>query len=173
MANLQPTYADEIAPGLPGQQANSEPAIIISRTLLGATNVGPGEMVFRSAPGDADYNDHGAKAATGADATLLLGLAKRDTTLGAERDFYRSAANVPAGVDPSGDTMAIATSGVWWVKAGVALTPADPVFFNTVTKRYVKAAGANIIPVANGEYEDTATANGDMVRLALRNRNGA
>lgn len=150
MAILQNTYADDIAPGLPGQVANTETATIISRTIESAGAFG--------APVVQGADDHGVTASA-ADADEPVGLLVRDTTLGAEVEAYRA-----------DDTAGVMTRGVMWVTAGGVVAARDPVFYNRATDRYFAAAAVGRTPILNASFDDGAAAAGDMVRVSLKNR---
>lgn len=99
------------------------------------------------------------QATSGTNVGNVLGIARTDTTIGAEVANYRE-----------NDTAAIVTQGQVWVTAGGAVNDGDPVYFVVSTGRYLNAAGAGRIRVPKTVFDDDATTAGDMVRVSIRNR---
>jgi hypothetical protein len=66
------------------------------------------------------------------------------------------------------ETAGVMTEGVIWVTAGAAVATGGRAYWNPATGRYT--ADATHVPIPNGRYDSTAAANGDLVRLAIRNR---
>lgn len=103
------------------------------------------------------------QATSGTDVGAVEGIAVADTTLGAEVANYVIY-----------DTAGILTQGQIWVTAGAAVdaTEAPPVYYVAATGRYRGTGGSGTILVNNAQFDDSAAANGDLVRISLRNRNG-
>ena len=153
MSIMQSTYADDVEPGLPGMVANSETSTIVSRTVDGPVEFG--------APVMQGADDHSV-AAVDADNSAVVGITKRDTTLGSERERYDS----PAG-EQRADTAAVVRQGVVWVRVGAAVARKAAPFYNRATNRYFGAAAAGRTPVPNSSFDDAATAADQMVRIRI------
>lgn len=156
MATYQTTYGNAPAKGLHGQIASEEKCNKVSRTVETAAGIDFGAPVQRGA------GDHGVAILA---AGTFLGIAVLNPAV----------PPVAAGstlVDgyPQYFTGAFMTMGQMYVTAGGAVTDGDEVFYNTVTKRYVAAAGANIVgPIPDAVF-DTSGGDGAIVEISLRLR---
>lgn len=60
-----------------------------------------------------------------------------------------------------GNNVGLMVAGVIWADVGPgAVVAGEPVYFNTVTKKHVAAAGAGVFEVPNAVYDSDAAANG-------------
>jgi hypothetical protein len=156
MATYQTTYGAAPAKGLPGQIASEEKCNKVSRTVETAAGIKFG------APAQRGTGDHGVAILTTGD---FLGLAVLNPA-------------VPPNADnpdayPQYFTGAFMTMGTMYVTAGGAVAQGDAVFYNTLTHRYVNAAGTDIVgPIPDAVF-DTSGANGAIVEIALRLRASA
>ncbi|RVK37637.1 structural cement protein Gp24 [Sinorhizobium meliloti] len=157
MATYQTTYTNAPPKGLHGQIASEEKCNKISRTVENLGGVRFGQPVQRGAA------DHGVVpfAAAGE----FIGIAVLNPAVPADvlaPDSY-----------PRYFTGAFMTMGTVYVTAGAAVGQGDAVFYNTLTHRYVNAAGANIVgPIPDAVF-DTSGADGAIVEIALRLRASA
>lgn len=147
--NVQPTYSEAMARGLPGQVANGETSNRISRTCEDAAGIAFGKAVFRGA------SPHGCTATP--TAGKFLGIAMLDrtvmpATIGGTVDTYPQYSNV-----------AIFSGGVIFVTAGEAVTEDAPAYA-TAGQALVDTAGANIALPA---VFDEAAANAAIVKLRV------
>jgi hypothetical protein len=157
MAILQDTYADNIEPGLVGQVANSEPRTVISRTI----DAGAGVQVPFAAPVIASATDDHAVSPVVDAASVVVGVLVRDTTLGAERDYYQDA-----------DTAGMMESGVLWVRSGAAVAKRAAAYYDIAADRWRGGAAAGRVAVPHATFDDTATAADQMIRVSIRKRIG-
>jgi hypothetical protein len=156
MATYQTTYTNAPPKGLHGQIASEEKCNKISRTVEDAAGISFGTPVQRGA------GDHGVAAMSSGD---FLGIAVLNPAV----------PPVAAGstlVDgyPQYFTGAFMTMGTMYVTAGGAVTDGGEVFYNTSTKRYVAAAGTNIIGPLPDSFFESSGANGDIVEISVRLR---
>lgn len=150
---VQNAYTDTYRKGFPGMIANSELANKISRVLQTAT------LAFGQPVARGTLDDTCILMAT---TKVLLGISVRDETLlHATPDQYIV-----------GDNVAIMTQGSIWVTAGAALTPASLVAWDPATGKW-KPAGTGFIPFPLMRFDDSAAADGDLVRVSYKNRDAA
>lgn len=153
MATYQTTYSEAPAKGLHGQIASEEKSNRISRTVENAEGIRFGQPVQRGA------GDHGVVPMVDGDfmgITILNPAVPASATL---PDAY-----------PQNFTGAFMTQGPMYVTAGGNVSAGGEVFYDTVTHRYVGAAGTNVIgPIPDAVF-DTSGGNGDIVELSLRLR---
>lgn len=153
MATYQTTYGNAPAKGLHGAIASEEKCNKISRTVETSGGVSFGTPVQRGA------GDHGVVAMSSGD---FLGIAVLNPAV-------PPSTTMPDGY-PQYFTGAFMTMGTMYVTAGGAVADGGEVFYNTSTKRYVGAAGTNIIgPLPDAFYESSG-GNGDIVEISVRLR---
>lgn len=156
MAVYQNTYGNAPAKGLHGQIASEEKCNKISRTIEDAAGIAFGTPVQRGA------GDHGVVAMAAGE---FLGIAVLNPAV----PPVAPGSTLVDGY-PQYFTGAFMTMGTMYVTAGAAVTDGGDVFYNTSTKRYVAAAGANIIgPLPDAVYESSG-GDGDIVEISLRLR---
>jgi hypothetical protein len=147
--NVQPTYTEAMARGLPGQVANGETSNRISRTCEDAAGIPFGAAVFRGA------SPHGCTATP--TAGKFLGIAIIDRTI------VPAAIGGTVDVYPQYSNVAILAGGVVFVTAGEAVTEDAPAYV-TAGKAIVDTVGSNIaIPAVF----DEAAANAAPVKLRV------
>ena len=147
---IQTTYTENMRQGVPGALVNQEPSTLISRTVENASGIEFGTAVARGT------SDNGAIAAT-TGTTAILGIAVR------ERSVRPETPNKFAQYDSA----RIATKGVVFVNASVAVNQGDPVYVTVATGAFVKASGAGNVQIANAVYDSSVGAAGLVkVRLA-------
>lgn len=156
MATYQTTYGLAPAKGLHGAIANEEKSNRISRTVELAAGIDFGAPVQRGA------GDHGV---TIFGAGTFLGIAILNPAVPA----VATGSTLIDGY-PQYFTGAFMTRGSMYVRAGGAVADGGAVYYNTTTKRYVGAAGANIVgPIPECVF-DTTGVDGDIVEISLDNR---
>lgn len=158
MATYQTTYTEAPPKGLPGQIANEEKCNKVSRTVENAAGVKFGQPVQRGA------GDHGVVplAASG----KFIGLAVLTPAV----PPVAPGATLVDGY-PQYFTGAFMTDGQMYVRAGVGgVTDGDPVYYNTVTDRFVAAAGTNIVGPIPDAFFDTTGAAEAIVEVSLKHR---
>lgn len=153
MPTYQTSYTNAPPKGLHGQIANEESCNKVSRTVENAGGIRFGQPVQRGA------GDHGVvPLASG----TFLGIAVLNPAVppdAALPDAY-----------PRYFTGAFMTMGTMYVTAGGNVSDGGEVFYNTVTHRYVGAAGANIVgPVPDAVF-DTSGSDGSIVEIVVRLR---
>ena len=146
---VQTTYTENMRPGLVGDLVNMEPSVLISRNVENAGGIEFGTAVARGA------SDNGAIAAT-TGTTAILGIAVR------ERSVRPETPNKFAQYDSA----RIATKGVVFVNASVAVNQGDPVYVTVATGAFVKASGAGNVQIAGAVYDSTVSAAG-LVKVRL------
>lgn len=146
---FQSNYNEYQDAGRPGMIANGENWNAISRTIETAAGVGFGEPVARGSA------DRGAVAmATGLD---FIGVTKRNNALDpADADKYAQYKEA-----------AIVDEGCIFGLAGANVADGGSAFWHTVNKRWVDAAGTNIVAIPGVEYDNTV-GNGGLVILRVR-----
>ena len=153
MAPYQTTYGNAPAKGLHGQIANEEKSNRISRTVESSGGVRFGQPVQRGT------GDHGVVPLSSG---TFLGIAILNPAVPPN-------ASLPDSY-PQYFTGAFLTQGSMYVTAGGTVADGGAVFYNTVTHRYVGAAGTNIVgPIPDAVF-DTSGADGSIVEISLRNR---
>lgn len=153
MGNYQTTYTQRPAKGLHGQVANEELSNRISRTVENAGGIKFGVPVQRGT------GDHGVVPLA---AGTFIGIAILNPAVPA------NAANPDA--YPQYFTGAFLTQGPMYVTAGGNVSDGGQVFYNTVTGRYVGAAGTDIIGPIPGAVFDTTGVDGAIVEISLKLR---
>jgi hypothetical protein len=158
MATYQTVYRKVNPKGVHGAVANEEKSNRISRTV---ENV---EGIYFGAPVQRGAGDHGVVPFA---AGKLMGIAILSPAV-------PPVANGSTLVDgyPQLFTGSFLTEGPMYVTAGGAVADGDPVFYSTVTRRYVNAAGTNIVGPLPGVLFDTTGIDGDVVELAIQSRLG-
>ena len=137
--------------------------ILVGRGVVGTANTSiPGITTFTISNagtmtiGDMYYID----VTYGAGSLNLLGIVVFDPAVPA-------LAATPDAV-PQNFTASVMTRGVMWVVAGGTVNDGDPVYWKQSNGRYT-ASSADGIRVS-GAYFDTSGVNGDLVRIAMRER---
>ena len=153
MATYQTTYTNAPPKGLHGQIASEEKCNKISRTVEDAAGIKFGVPVQRGA------GDHGVVAMSTGD---FLGVAVLNPAV------PPSASNPDA--YPQYFTGAFMTMGTMYVTAGGGVTDGGEVFYNTVSGRYVGAAGTNIIGPLPDAFFETSGGDGSIVEISVRLR---
>lgn len=150
MAEVQTTYATDLAVGYPGMIANGETSNRITRTCEDAGGIPFGVPVYRGS------GDHGCTATPGVGTFLGISIAHQALGLvsGQTADEYAQYDNV-----------AILTQGVIWVTAAEAVTDG--------AQAYGTSAGAiddtsTDDTILDGWFFDTTGASADLVKLAKR-----
>lgn len=135
-------YANDPAPALEGQVADTSPATILSRTVEAA--IGFGKAVQKGT------KQHCVVAAN---AGPVTGITIRSQATGAREanpDVY-----------PANDTAAILTEGAAWVKVDSTVAEGDDVTVTVATGLFgTKAVAAGVIAVPGAVFETGAAANG-------------
>ena len=153
MATYQTTYTNAPPKGLHGQIASEEKCNKISRTVETAGGIAFGTPVQRGA------GDHGVVAMAAGE---FLGISVLNPAV-------PPSTTLPDGY-PQYFTGAFMTMGTMYVTAGGAVTDGADVFYNTTTRRYVAAAGANIIGPLPDTFFETSGGDGDIVEISVRLR---
>lgn len=157
MATAQTTYSTAPAIGLPGQLANEEIKNIISRQVETSGGINFGQPAARSATA---ANENSCRLmASGA---VFLGIAVLNRAVAADAsdpDNY-----------PRYSTAALLTQGTIFVVAGGTVAPGDDVTWNTSTGRFSTTAADGTNLAIPGARFDTNGGNGDIVALAVGNR---
>lgn len=152
MAVNQDTYDDSMAKGYPGMVVNGETSNRPSRTVEDAAGIAFGKAVFRGA------GDHGVTGTPAAGVGNFLGISAAHEALGI-------LAGQTADVYPQYANLALLSSGVIFVIAGIAVNDGEQV--------YVTSAGAfTNVPTSNtiltGWFFDETVSNGALVKIARR-----
>lgn len=156
MATYQTTYPLVPPKGLHGAIANEEKSNRISRTVELAAGIDFGAPVQRGA------GDHGVTILSSG---TFIGIAILNPAVPA----VATGSTLVDGY-PQYFTGAFMTRGQMYVRAGGAVSDGGAVYYNTSTKRYVGAAGANIVgPIPQAVF-DTSGVDGDIVEISLANR---
>lgn len=148
--NVQPTYAETMPRGYPGQVANGEASNRISRTNEDATPIPFGAAVFRGA------GANGCTATPSAGGFLGIAIADKTqapATPGGAVDVFPQYANVP-----------ILNEGVIWVTAGEAVTQGAPAHVSAA-KAIIDTAGGGAIAIP-AEF-DEPVASGAVCKLRV------
>ncbi len=144
MPPVQTTYAATHAAALEGMVANSEPSVIVSRTVEDAEGLGFGKVAVL---GDTD------NSVTDAEATKNFeGIAVLDPTQ-------------PADTYAQYSTAAIMKKGIIWVQASVAVAKGDPVYFVPATGVLTNVSTSNTL-IANASW-DSSTGAAGLAKLRL------
>ena len=146
---VQTDYTSEMAPGYEGMIANTEPNVLISRTVEGAA-IGFGRAVKQ---GTADTEIEAATAA----ADVYRGITVRDQSVDP------SSANAT----PVGESALVMTKGVVWVTAFDGVVAGAPVYMRVAggSARFTDTATDNLaIP---GAVFDSSGGAGDLVKIRL------
>lgn len=144
MPAITSNYADTRDVAVNGAIANTEPNVLISRTVETAAGIGFGKPVNQGAA------DHGCKVTAGTAAILGVTVMDRSTS---DDTFAEDA------------SARIMTKGVIWVTAGEAVAAGDPVYVTASSGAWKKTEASNVA-VPNARY-DTSAANGELVALRL------
>lgn len=145
---VQTTYLDNLRPGVPGSLANMELSNLISRIVETEAGIAFGKPVARG------VGDNGC-VATDEDTDAILGITVLDRSVLQGNGFSHH------------EAARIATKGVVFVTASVAVVQGDPVFVEVATGNFVKAGGDGFVEIPNAVYDSSAAANGLVkVRLA-------
>lgn len=145
---VQASYSENLRPGLPGALVNTEHANLISRNVETAAGVPFGFAVARGA------GDDGVIAVT-TGVTAILGIAVRDRSVKGPTDVFAQY-----------ESARIATKGVVWVTASVAVNQGDPVYVTVATGAFVKASGGGNVQIPNAVYDST-TGSAGLVKVRL------
>ncbi len=147
MPNVQSSYLDRTPIAFEGMIANTEPNVLISRTVEGAA-IGFGKVVKQGA------DDNGVAAATDA-ADVYRGITTRDQSVD------------PALVDQYavGEAATIITKGVVWVKAGATVAAGAAVYMIDADGRFTSSASGNL-PIPNAVFDSSGAAD-ELVRVRL------
>ena len=143
MPTVQSTYADTISAGYAGAIVNTEPRVLISRTVEDAAGIAFGLAVMQGTA------DHGVVVSDGSE---FLGVTVRDQS-----------------VDPANpsifaedDTAVIMTKGVIWIANSGGVTAGDTV--EMLAAGALGSATATAIPSARW---DTTADDGELAQLRL------
>lgn len=144
---VQTNYSENIATAFEGMIANTEPNILISRTVEGAA-IGFGKVVKQGAA------DYGVAAATAAD-DVYRGITVRDQST-TDDEFA------------VGDSALVITQGVIWVTAGEAVEAGEAVYMKVGTADAGKFMSTSTNNLAiSGAVFDTSGAKDTLVAVRL------
>ncbi|EHP94890.1 structural cement protein Gp24 [Methylorubrum extorquens] len=156
MANLQPTYSQQLAPGFPGMIANGEEGNRLSRTVEDAAGLAFGRAAFRGA------GDRGCTATASATAGAFLGIAIANLAIQPLQGVVAGA--VAADIYPQNSEAGLLNEGVIWVTAGSNTTQGAAAYV-TSAGVFTATTTSNIaIPAV---FDDTVSS-GSLVRLRVR-----
>ena len=149
--SVQTTYAENMAPAVAGQIANSEPNTLISRTVETAEGIGFGLPVAQGAEDD-------GVIATEAGVTEILGVTVRERSLNA---------NTPNAFGQY-DSARIMTKGPIWVEASVAVNAGDPVWVTVATGAWTNAdaGGGNSVQLVGARW-DSSTSGAGLAKIRM------
>lgn len=140
---LQTTYADTISAGYKGALVNTEPKVIISRTVEAAAGLAFGLAVMQ---GTED------KECVVSDGSAFLGVTVRDQSVDpADPDKFAQYSEAR-----------IITKGVIWVENSGGVNAGDP-----VVALAAGALGTGSSPLVDGARWDTTAADGELAQLRL------
>ena len=147
MPSVQTTYPDVAPVAYEGMIHNTEPNVLISRTVAVAA-IGFGKAVQQSA------NDHDVEAADDA-ADVYRGITVRDQSID------------PALVDEYavGETATIMTKGVVWVTTGAAVAAGAAVYMIDADDTFTDVSTSNM-PIPNAVF-DRSAGSGELVPVRL------
>lgn len=146
---VQTSYSENLRPGLPGALVNMEHANLISRNVETVAGIPFGVAVARGS------DDDGVIAVANG-TTAILGITVRDRSV--DPSFPNGFAQY--------DSARIATKGVIWVTASVAVNNGDPVYVTVATGAFVKSSGAGNVQIPNAVY-DSSTSGAGLVKVRL------
>ncbi|MFS0771047.1 hypothetical protein [Sphingomonas sp. 1P08PE] len=149
MAVLQNSFADDIATGYPGMEADGELSSIISRTLEAGPACAFGRPVYQGA------NDRGVTLTVSAD---LMGFALTNR-------FLVVTADRPVDAYAPGDTVRVKNRGKLWVQSTTATTDRAQVYITAAGA--VTATASGNTAAAGWQFDDTIAAAG-VVRIVRR-----
>lgn len=147
---VQTTYSETISAARAGQIANTEPNVLISRTVEDADGIGFGLAVSQ---GD---TDDGCIAFTTGE-TAILGITVRERSVRPEtpNKFARY------------ESARIMTKGVIWVTASVAVDAGDPVYVIPATGAFAKTNASSAVQIANARWDSSAGSGGGLAKVRL------
>lgn len=140
----QDTYLTQLAAAYAGMIADTEPCVLMSRTVETAA-IGFGKAV---AQGTADY---GVTAADNA-ADVYRGITVRDQSQTADNFAV-------------GESAVVMTKGVIWVTAADGVAAGAAVYMVPASGKFTDTSTSNL-PIPNAVFEDTGVAD-DLVRIRL------
>ncbi len=143
MPTVQSTYADTINAGYAGAIVNTEPSVLISRTVEDAAGLAFGLAVMQ---GTED------KGVVVGDASAFLGVTVR------EQDVDPSTPSIFAELDNA----RIMTKGVIWIANSGGVSAGDPVVLLAAG-----ALGTGSSPLLDGARWDTTAGDGELAQLRL------
>ena len=143
----QTNYTDRMDAGVAGAIVNTEPNVLISRSVEKAEGLGFGVPVAQGA------NDKGCTDTNGK--TAVLGVTAIDRGVG----------GTTVDTFTQGESARIMTKGVIWVVAGEAVAAGDSVYVTASTGAFKKTATGNVA-IPNARF-DTSAANGGLVQVRL------
>ena len=148
---VQDTYLDRHPVGYVGMIADTQHAVVISRTVEDNA-MGFGIPAIQGA-GDNGVIDSEA----GVTAAQFVGITVRSQVI---------EENTIADTYDVGDTASIIIEGVVWVTASVAVAPGDPVYFVPATGVFTNVATGNV-QVPRARFETTAGI-GELAKVRLQ-----
>ena len=139
MPAVQTTYNEKIVAARVGQIANTEPVVLISRTVEDETPIAFGKPVMQGTA------DDGCKLFAGA-STEVLGITVRERSTRPETPdtFARY------------ESARIMKKGVIWVVASVAVVAGDPVYVIPATAAFAKTNASSAILIPNARWDSSA-----------------
>jgi hypothetical protein len=154
MANIQPTYALEMARGFPGMVANGETSNRISRTVEDAAGLAFGRAAFRGT---------GSHGCTGTPATgAFMGVVISDLAIQPLAGVVSGGA--AADIVPQYGTAGLMNEGVIWVTASGAVTQGAAAYVTSAGAWTATTTSNTAVPAVF----DNAAADGALVRLRVR-----
>jgi hypothetical protein len=147
MPAIQTTYLATHAQAFEGMVANSEPCVVISRTVEDVEGIGFGKVAVQ---GDRDDTITDAEASK-----AFRGITVMDpATISVTVDKYDRYATVP-----------VMTKGVIWVQASVAVSVGQPVYFVPATGVLTNVSTSNTL-IPNAIW-DSSTSGAALAKVRL------
>lgn len=157
MPPFQTTTALKPAKGYPGMMANMEEWNAFTAFAEGAT-VGFGQPVMKG---------------TGDDQVALLESGGRFVGITRSNIDSGAPATADGGLYAADRTMGVVDMGVIFVTAGAAITKGQLVYWDPTSGRYFGASATGRILLTGCEFDDSATAAGEVVAVRVRITPGA
>lgn len=155
---IQDSYSETIRPAVAGQIANTEPKVLISRTIIDAAGVGFGKVVQEAATDGSKDGQCTADLNTAAmNADKFLGITVRDRSVRVETpDKFAQY-----------ESCRIMRKGVIWVEVAGAVVAGTDVTVTLATGVLGSAAvAAGIVAIPNARW-DSSTAGAGLAKLRL------
>lgn len=151
---VQTSYSENIRPAVAGQIANTEDAVLISRTVETAAGIGFGKVVKQGAGDNGCISDLDTVDMS---AQTYLGITVR------ERSVRPESPNLFAQYESA----RIMRKGVIWVEVAVAVAPSDIVTVTLASGVIGKTAvSAGVVAIPNARWEST-TGGAGLAKLRL------